>query len=178
MISFFRCYNLQTPPKHFFFPLKFSDSSHSRPQCQSDNFAYNFRQSLTAARTTGFWKPQVTWKAATPWVTKSILTKQRSSVVCQAYTRHGKQTSDLLTQPLAAWDQSLFWWERQMKQTASKRTMRYTYADDCLVCILPSTNTSQFWLLGYEFPATLLVFTPDVMYVVTTAKKGIVQHQR
>ena len=35
-------------------------------------------------------------------------------------------------------------------------------------------DSSQFWLLGYEFPATLLVFTPEVMYVVTTAKKGIV----
>ena len=30
----------------------------------------------------------------------------------------------------------------------------------------------QFWLLGYEFPATLLVFTTAVLYVVTTEKKG------
>lgn len=30
----------------------------------------------------------------------------------------------------------------------------------------------QFWLLGYEFPATLLVLTTEAMYVVTTAKKG------
>lgn len=30
----------------------------------------------------------------------------------------------------------------------------------------------QFWLLGYEFPATLMVFTLDGMWVVTTAKKG------
>lgn len=52
--------------------------------------------------------------------------------------------------------------------------MRSTYADNRLVYISPSANASQFWLLGYEFPATLLVFTPDVMYVVTTAKKGIV----
>jgi Xaa-Pro aminopeptidase len=34
-------------------------------------------------------------------------------------------------------------------------------------------NAIHFWLLGYEFPATLFVFTPEVMYVVTTAKKGI-----
>lgn len=33
--------------------------------------------------------------------------------------------------------------------------------------------TFKFWLLGYEFPATLFVFTPDAMYVVTTAKKGV-----
>ncbi|KAH8422951.1 chromatin-remodeling protein SPT16 [Aspergillus melleus] len=33
-------------------------------------------------------------------------------------------------------------------------------------------NAMHFWLLGYEFPATLLVFTTEVMYVVTTAKKA------
>ncbi|KAE8145721.1 FACT complex subunit Spt16, N-terminal lobe domain-containing protein, partial [Aspergillus avenaceus] len=33
-------------------------------------------------------------------------------------------------------------------------------------------NAMHFWLLGYEFPATLMVFTPEVMYVVTTAKKA------
>jgi nucleosome binding factor SPN SPT16 subunit len=31
----------------------------------------------------------------------------------------------------------------------------------------------QFWLLGYEFPATIFLFTAGAMYVVTTAKKGI-----
>lgn len=30
----------------------------------------------------------------------------------------------------------------------------------------------QFWLLGYEFPATLMVFTTEALYIVTTAKKG------
>jgi Xaa-Pro aminopeptidase len=33
-------------------------------------------------------------------------------------------------------------------------------------------NAMHFWLLGYEFPATLFVFTIDAVYVVTTAKKG------
>ncbi|KAE8385154.1 FACT complex subunit spt16 [Aspergillus alliaceus] len=33
-------------------------------------------------------------------------------------------------------------------------------------------NAIHFWLLGYEFPATLMVFTTDMMYVVTTAKKA------
>jgi Xaa-Pro aminopeptidase len=33
-------------------------------------------------------------------------------------------------------------------------------------------NAMHFWLLGYEFPATLLVFTLEAVYVVTTAKKG------
>ncbi|PWY68043.1 FACT complex subunit spt16 [Aspergillus heteromorphus CBS 117.55] len=33
-------------------------------------------------------------------------------------------------------------------------------------------NAMHFWLLGYEFPATLLVFTTEVVYVVTTAKKA------
>lgn len=30
----------------------------------------------------------------------------------------------------------------------------------------------QFWLLGYEFPATLILITPEKMYVITTAKKA------
>ncbi|KAL5362965.1 FACT complex subunit spt16 [Aspergillus floccosus] len=33
-------------------------------------------------------------------------------------------------------------------------------------------NAMHFWLLGYEFPATLMVFTTETMYVVTTAKKA------
>ena len=30
----------------------------------------------------------------------------------------------------------------------------------------------QFWLLGYEFPATLMLLTPETVYIVTTKKKG------
>ena len=30
----------------------------------------------------------------------------------------------------------------------------------------------QLWLLGYEFPATLFILTPDLLQVVTTKKKG------
>ncbi|GBF65273.1 FACT complex subunit [Trichophyton mentagrophytes] len=33
-------------------------------------------------------------------------------------------------------------------------------------------NAMHFWLLGYEFPATLFLFTMEAMYVVTTAKKA------
>ncbi|KAH7350552.1 FACT complex subunit-domain-containing protein [Rhexocercosporidium sp. MPI-PUGE-AT-0058] len=33
-------------------------------------------------------------------------------------------------------------------------------------------NAIHFWLLGYEFPATLFLFTLDGLYVVTTAKKA------
>ena len=33
-------------------------------------------------------------------------------------------------------------------------------------------NALHFWLLGYEFPATLMVFTMATMYIVTTGKKG------
>lgn len=33
-------------------------------------------------------------------------------------------------------------------------------------------NALHFWLLGYEFPATLMVFSPDTLYVVTTQKKA------
>lgn len=34
------------------------------------------------------------------------------------------------------------------------------------------TTNLKFWLLGYEFPATLMVFTQATMYIVTTEKKG------
>lgn len=30
----------------------------------------------------------------------------------------------------------------------------------------------QFWLLGYEFPTTLMLFTLDAIYILTTQKKG------
>ncbi|TVY36366.1 FACT complex subunit [Lachnellula occidentalis] len=33
-------------------------------------------------------------------------------------------------------------------------------------------NAIHFWLLGYEFPATLFLFTLDTLYIVTTAKKA------
>ncbi|KEZ38646.1 FACT complex subunit SPT16 [Scedosporium apiospermum] len=33
-------------------------------------------------------------------------------------------------------------------------------------------NAMHFWLLGYEFPATLMLFTMDCLYIVTTAKKA------
>lgn len=42
--------------------------------------------------------------------------------------------------------------------------------------MLPSNTDGddnlQFWLLGYEFPATLMVFTTEALYIVTTTKKG------
>ena len=33
-------------------------------------------------------------------------------------------------------------------------------------------NAMHFWLLGYEFPATLFLFTAEKFYILTTAKKG------
>jgi Xaa-Pro aminopeptidase len=38
--------------------------------------------------------------------------------------------------------------------------------------VVTNRSCSQFWLLGYEFPATLFVLTTEAIYVVTTAKKG------
>jgi nucleosome binding factor SPN SPT16 subunit len=38
-------------------------------------------------------------------------------------------------------------------------------------CRAALTNT-QFWLLGYEFPTTLMLFTLDTLYILTTQKKG------
>ena len=34
------------------------------------------------------------------------------------------------------------------------------------------TAAAHYWLLGYEFPTTLLLFTQEKLYVVTTAKKA------
>jgi nucleosome binding factor SPN SPT16 subunit len=38
--------------------------------------------------------------------------------------------------------------------------------------VYQKNNTLHFWLLGYEFPATLIVFTLASVYFVTTEKKG------
>ncbi|ETN46105.1 uncharacterized protein HMPREF1541_00289 [Cyphellophora europaea CBS 101466] len=38
--------------------------------------------------------------------------------------------------------------------------------------IYQKNNTLHFWLLGYEFPATLMVFTQATVYFVTTEKKA------
>ena len=38
--------------------------------------------------------------------------------------------------------------------------------------IYQKNNTLHFWLLGYEFPATLIVFTLATVYFVTTEKKA------
>lgn len=37
---------------------------------------------------------------------------------------------------------------------------------------LYSLTSAQFWLLGYEFPATLMLITLEGVYIVTTTKKG------
>lgn len=36
----------------------------------------------------------------------------------------------------------------------------------------------QFWLLGYEFPTTLMLFTLDTLYILTTQKKGMMSTVR
>ncbi|KAF7861373.1 hypothetical protein EAF04_007938 [Stromatinia cepivora] len=40
------------------------------------------------------------------------------------------------------------------------------------VASFQKNNAIHFWLLGYEFPATLFLFTVDTLYIVTTAKKA------
>ncbi|KAG9252018.1 FACT complex subunit-domain-containing protein [Emericellopsis atlantica] len=37
---------------------------------------------------------------------------------------------------------------------------------------LNKNNAVHFWLLGYEFPTTMLLFTLDTLYIITTAKKA------
>ncbi|KAA8569774.1 hypothetical protein EYC84_001354 [Monilinia fructicola] len=40
------------------------------------------------------------------------------------------------------------------------------------VASFQKNNAIHFWLLGYEFPATLFLFTVETLYIVTTAKKA------
>ncbi|KOS21394.1 FACT complex subunit SPT16 [Escovopsis weberi] len=40
------------------------------------------------------------------------------------------------------------------------------------VPMLHKNNAMHFWLLGYEFPTTLMLFTTDTLYILTTQKKG------
>lgn len=49
----------------------------------------------------------------------------------------------------------------------SRLTLATNHAQDANFSPLP-----QFWLLGYEFPTTLMLFTLDTLYILTTAKKG------
>ncbi|KAK4241309.1 FACT complex subunit-domain-containing protein [Achaetomium macrosporum] len=37
---------------------------------------------------------------------------------------------------------------------------------------LHKNNAMHFWLLGYEFPTTLMLLTPESMYILTTQKKA------
>lgn len=40
------------------------------------------------------------------------------------------------------------------------------------------TKQPQLWLLGYEFPATLFILTPELLQIVTTKKKGALEAVR
>ncbi|MCJ1238148.1 FACT complex subunit spt16 [Varicellaria rhodocarpa] len=44
--------------------------------------------------------------------------------------------------------------------------------DDISTSTFRKNNAMHFWLLGYEFPATLFVFTTEIIYIVTTVKKA------
>ncbi|EME38930.1 hypothetical protein DOTSEDRAFT_160702 [Dothistroma septosporum NZE10] len=65
---------------------------------------------------------------------------------------------------------------------ADKRSGNNVFGDvgSIVVCMGKSDETQgfhkanglQFWLLGYEFPATLFVITLEAMYIVTTKKKA------
>lgn len=52
----------------------------------------------------------------------------------------------------------------------------YVFAVDATdVAVRAALTVSQFWLLGYEFPTTLMLFTLDTLYILTTQKKGMLQ---
>lgn len=65
---------------------------------------------------------------------------------------------------------------------ADKRTGNHVFGDvgSIVICMGKSdesqgfhkANATQFWLLGYEFPATLLIITLESFYIVTTKKKA------
>lgn len=54
-------------------------------------------------------------------------------------------------------------------QFQKNNAVHVSYMEDLTKGILTSV---QFWLLGYEFPATLMLITLEGIYIVTTAKKG------
>ena len=39
--------------------------------------------------------------------------------------------------------------------------------------VLAFVDEFQLWLLGYEFPSTLIVLTQETVHIVTTKKKGM-----
>ncbi|KAF2724711.1 FACT complex protein [Polychaeton citri CBS 116435] len=65
---------------------------------------------------------------------------------------------------------------------ADKRSGNHVFGDVGSIAIVmgksdealgfQKANAIQFWLLGYEFPATLFLFTMEAMYIVTTKKKA------
>ena len=65
---------------------------------------------------------------------------------------------------------------------ADKRSGNHVFGDAGSICIVMGksdesqgfhkTNGLQFWLLGYEFPATLILLTLEGVYIVTTKKKA------
>ncbi|KAF2488992.1 SPT16-domain-containing protein [Lophium mytilinum] len=68
------------------------------------------------------------------------------------------------------------------KWKAEKRSGNATFADVGSIAVLvgkagepgiyQKPTAFQLWLLGYEFPTTLFVLTPDVLRIVTTKKKA------
>lgn len=65
---------------------------------------------------------------------------------------------------------------------ADKRSGNHLFGDaDSITIVMGKSDESQnfnktsavqFWLLGYEFPSTIFVITPESIYIVTTKKKG------
>ncbi|KAK5113147.1 FACT complex subunit spt16 [Meristemomyces frigidus] len=70
----------------------------------------------------------------------------------------------------------------QTQWKADKRSGNHVFGDVGSIAIVMGksdetqgfhkANAMQFWLLGYEFPATLFLITLETMYIITTKKKA------
>lgn len=115
------------------------------------------------------------------WETKSPSTSNSFTTVFPPSSPTGKQINALETRYLAESGRLHSSWAKQVildfitkAQHSRFVFMRSTRLLNESVLSLPR---SQLWLLGYEFPATLFIFTQEAVHIVTTRKKGALLSQ-
>jgi nucleosome binding factor SPN SPT16 subunit len=76
---------------------------------------------------------------------------------------------DRLSGFLAAWKND----KRSGDAVFSGASSMFICVGKATEAVYSKTAALQLWLLGYEFPATLIVVTPDAIHFVTTKKKAV-----
>lgn len=109
------------------------------------------------------------------WPTiRSKSTSNSSTTVSLLLSHNGSRTNAQETRSSMAQPQSspVSASLRRRNYSTKSPLSRYVATYRHLRYIISFLISSQFWLLGYEFPSTLFVITPDMMYILTTKKKG------